>query len=88
MLALINPFSSTLQKLSASAKVTDFWICVRVNNTHDEPELVVWALSLEGWQNLPGKGVGFSFGTFETTRLPFWKTGTKYYGFPLGILYS
>lgn len=70
ILALTYPFSSTLQKLSHSAKLTDFRICARVNDTHDdETELVAWPLSFEGWQNLPGKGVGFSFGTLEPS---FW----------------
>lgn len=44
-------------------------ICARANNIHDEPELVTWPLTLEGWRNLSGRDVGFSFGTFEEVHV-------------------
>lgn len=56
ILALTYPFSSTLQKLSHSAKLTDFRICARVDDTHDdETELVAWPLSFEGWKTYLAK---------------------------------
>lgn len=46
-LVLTHPFVPTLQKLSDSTRLTYCWVCTRANNTHDEPELVAWPLSLE-----------------------------------------
>ena len=68
-LALAHPLVPCLEKLQDSANLTDSLICARANNTHDEPELVAWLLSLEGWQGLSGRDVVFSFGPFELLHI-------------------
>lgn len=65
---LSHPFILTLQKLAKNlANLTNCWICTRAHHTYDVPELVAWPLSLEGWRNVTGRHVGFSYGLFETT---------------------
>ena len=70
-LALAHPLVLCLEKLPDSTNLTDSLTCARANNTCDEPELVAWVLSLEGWQGLSGRDIVFSFGpinVFETQR--------------------
>lgn len=68
-LALAHPLVLCLEKLPDSTNLTDSLTCARANNTCDEPELVAWVLSLEGWQGLSGRDIVFSFGPFELLHI-------------------
>lgn len=68
-LALAHPLVTCLEKLPVSTSLTDGLICARADNVLDEPELVAWPLSLEGWQGLSGRDVVFSFGPFELLHI-------------------
>lgn len=63
-LALAHPLVPCLEKLQVSTSLTGGLICARADNALDEPELVAWSLSLEGWQGLSGRD-----GSYNTTEM-------------------